>query len=525
MRRSISGFALLFTSVSAILGSGWLFTNYYTSVLAGPAAMISWLVGGAAVIFIAFIYAELCTLLPITGSSTRIPQYTHGTLVNFLFSWIIWLSYAALVPTEVQAVIQYLSYFFPNMVHANSSLTHTGYFVASLLMLLVSAINIFSLRWLLRANNFLTVMKILIPTLVTVTIIAHFFTFKRMIHPAESVFAPYGWHGIFGAVTTGGIVFAFNGFKQACEMAGEAKNPHRALPFAILGSIFVTLAIYVLLQIAFYISLTPQNFHGNWTDIILPSNQSPMSAVLKQDNLMSLLPLLYIGAIVGPLAAALMYASSASRCMYGMSKNNHIPTVFQKITAQGNPIYAIMLNFLLGMLMFAPLPGWNAMINFLTSLMAITYAIGPVCLLALRHQIAHYERPFRLPFATIWATVAFYICTLLTYWSGWNVISKLSIALIIGLAVLLIHRFLIQSREKFSLDWRSSIWIWPYFIGITLFSYLGSFGNGSNIVPFGWDMIFIGFFCLFIMWLAIKFKLPAATTEKYISELELSKHA
>src|SRR3990167_206365 len=112
MKRSISIFALLFTSVSAILGSGWLFTNYYTSTLAGPAAIVSWLIGGFIVIFIAFIFAELCTLLPITGSSTRIPQFTHGTLVSFLFAWIIWLSYAALVPTEVQAVIQYLSYFF-----------------------------------------------------------------------------------------------------------------------------------------------------------------------------------------------------------------------------------------------------------------------------------------------------------------------------------------------------------------------------------------------------------------------------
>ncbi len=112
LKRSISPFALLLTSVSAILGSGWLFAAYYTSELAGPSAILAWLIGGSAAIIIAFVFAELCAMLPITGSSTRIPYYTHGTLVSFLFAWIIWLTYASFASTEVQAVLQYFSYFF-----------------------------------------------------------------------------------------------------------------------------------------------------------------------------------------------------------------------------------------------------------------------------------------------------------------------------------------------------------------------------------------------------------------------------
>lgn len=522
MKRSISVFTLLFTSVSAILGSGWLFTNYYTSTLAGPAAIISWLIGGLVVIFIAFVFAELCTMLPITGSSTRIPQYTHGTLVSFLFAWIIWLAYAALVPTEVQAVIQYLSYFYQGIIHTDGSLTQSGYLVAGILMFLISAINVFSLRWLLRCNNILTVMKILIPTILAFLILSRFFSVNHVIHPAASAFSPNGWHGILAAITTGGIVFAFNGFKQACEMAGEAKNPNQALPIAIIGSIALCLTIYLLLQMAFYSSLTPSNFHGSWLELVLPGSNSPMSAILKQDHLTNLLPILYIGAIVGPLAAALMYAGSASRSIYGMSKNNQIPLLFSKLTLQGNPIYAITINFALGMLMFAPLPGWDKMIDFLTSLMAITYAIGPVCLLALRNQTPHHTRPFRLPFAKFWATTAFYLCTLLIYWSGWEVISKLGVTLLIGLIVLAIHRLFLQAEAKEPLNWRASAWVWPYFTGLTLLSYLGSFGNGLNVLPLGWDFLILGIFCTFIMWLAMKFKLPAATTEKYIQELQLT---
>lgn len=520
-KRSISSFSLLFTSISAILGSGWLFTNYYTAELAGPAAIISWVLGGAAIIFVAFVFAELCAMLPVTGSSTRIPQYTHGTLVNFLFAWIIWLSYASLAPAEVQAVIQYLNYFYPNLLNTNNSLTANGYEVAVILMIALSAINIFSLRWLLRCNNFLTIMKIAIPFILGFFILWHFFSFKQMIHPANSEFSPYGWHGIFAAIVTGGIVFSFNGFKQACEMAGEAKKPHRSLPIAIIGSILVCLAIYTVLQLAFYSSITPENLKFNWHHLFLPAQSSPLAGLLTQDRLNFLLPILYFGAIAGPLAAGLVYVGGSSRLLYGMSKHNHIPEIFKRVTTHGNPIYAIILNFIFGMLIFFPLPGWDKMVTFLTSLMALTYAIGPVCLLALRQQIPNQHRPLRLPWATLWATAAFYICTLLIYWSGWNTISKLSIALVIGLVVLFAHRACIKDKSDLPLNIRASIWIWPYFIGISFISYLGNFGGGHEIIPFGWDFAIIAIFCILIMGLAMRFKLSAHETKSYIQRLDI----
>lgn len=519
-KRSISPFALLLTSVSAILGSGWLFATYYTSELAGPSAIFAWLIGGIATIIIAFVFAELCTMLPITGASIRIPHYTHGTLVSFLFSWIIWLFYASLASTEVQAVLQYLNYFFPSLIHNDGGLTTLGYFLASVLMIAISAINISSLRWLLRFNNSLTILKISIPTVVAVVILTLCFSPSRLIHPAHTSFMPYGMHGIFSAVTTGGIVFAFSGFKQACEMAGEAKNPTRALPLAIIGSVIICLIIYLLLQSAFLSSLLPINLIHGWAHLDLQGGRSPITAIVHQRHLDILLPLLYLGAIIGPLAAALMYTGSGGRALYSMSKNNHIPLLFQRLTTQGNPSIAIFTNFVLGMCLFAPLPGWNRMIAFLTSLMALTYGVAPICLLALRQQLPQRLRPFRLPAVTLWTAGAFYICTLLTYWSGWMIISKLGFTLFIGLTILVIHRYFIQPDKRFSFHWRASIWIWPYFLGMTLISYLGNFGGGKEIIPFGWDFIVIGVFCIFTLWLAMKFKLPAELTQRFLQDPE-----
>ena len=233
-KRSLSIPTLLFASISAILGSGWMFSALYTSELAGPAALLSWIIGGVMLGFIAFTFAELSAMIPITGSSVRIPQYTHGTLVGFVFSWFIWLSYVALAPTEVQGVIQYATLFFPQLTTLSGKLTSSGYFTAVILMLLLSALNIFSLRWLMRANSILTLFKIALPLILAISVFVMMFHRHSQQHMPRS-FLPYGYHGMFAAISTGGITFAFNGFKQACEMAGEAKRPAVSLPIAIIG--------------------------------------------------------------------------------------------------------------------------------------------------------------------------------------------------------------------------------------------------------------------------------------------------
>lgn len=526
--RSITPISLLLASVSAIIGSGWLFSSFYSAKLTGESAILSWIIGGAAVMCVAFVFAELCAMLPITGSSTRIPRFTHGTLVSFLFSWIIWLSYVAFAPTETQAVIQYLRFYYPSITTDSGALTGNGYVLASIIMVIINIINFYSVRWLVRVNSFLTILKIIIPATISLLLIAAFFAHHNTtvlaiasaaIAPANHAnFMPFGVKGIFYALAVGGIVFSFNGFKQAAEMAGEAKNPGFALPFAIVGSIVICLIVFLLLQTSFLSGLQPENLRQGWGNINLSGGTSPFISLFYENKLSWAMPILYFGAIVAPLAAALVYVSSAARSLYGISKSGQLPVALQIMNRHGNPFYAITLNFAIGMMMFAPLPGWDKMIGFLTSLIAVTYSIGPISLLALRKQLPDHPRPFRLPFVNIWATVAFYICTMLIYWTGWATISKMGIALAAGIIVLTTYRILKKEARKVNLDWKSSIWLWPYLAGITLFSYLGSFGEGIAIIPFGWDFAFIAIFSIFIICLAMNFKLSSEKTREHVAE-------
>src|SRR5204863_6758453 len=109
----------------------------YAAKIAGPAAMISWLIGGVAAILIAFTFAELSTMLPVAGGTAHIPQLSHGAFASFILTWIAWITALLFAPIEVQAVLQYASLFYPALMHEVAgipTLTLWGYTWAAILM-------------------------------------------------------------------------------------------------------------------------------------------------------------------------------------------------------------------------------------------------------------------------------------------------------------------------------------------------------------------------------------------------------
>ena len=86
-------------------------------------------------------------------------------------------------------------------------------------------------------------------------------TFCAGFHPGNfsnfGGFAPNGWSSVLTAIATSGVIFAFNGFQSPVNLAGEAKNPNKTVPRAVLGSILIAGVIYVLLQMAFIGAVKP----------------------------------------------------------------------------------------------------------------------------------------------------------------------------------------------------------------------------------------------------------------------------
>lgn len=508
LSRRISPAMLFMLSMNAIIGSGWLFAPYYAAKIAGPASLISWAIGGLAAILIAFTFAELSAMLPVAGGTAHIPQLSHGPFVSYILSWIAWISAIIMAPIEVQAVLQYASLSFPSLMMMKDGapvLSSMGYLWAAVLMMSLCAVNIFSYRGLMRSNLLLFTFKFSIIAIAITAIMHARFVPGNFTGWQTFMGTATGWQAIFSAVATGGILMAFNGFKSGVEMAGETKKLSLAIPLSTVGSVCACLLVYLGLQVAFIGSLDASVFKDGWSAISFHGDIGPFVGLATGLGLILVCKLLYLNSVVSPLGSGLIYVTSTSRILYAMSKMGFVPAFLSKLNRQHLPMWAIVVNFVFGMLSFLPLPGWQSMVNFLVSSMVITYAMGPIALISLRHTLPDQQRPFRLPAAHVLCLLGFYSCNLFSYWTGWDTISRLGLVLLCGLLIFV--SACLRGKVKVSrAELLAGSWMLPYLSGLVLISYLGSFG-GRQVIPFGWDFAVIGVFTIGIFTMAVKGRL------------------
>src|SRR3954466_10762004 len=139
---------LMWAAVGSIIGSGWLFGAQEGLIAAGPAAIISWIIGGVAMGLLALVHAELGGMYPVSGGTARFPHYAFGGAAGASFGWFSWLQAATVAPIEVLGMIPYRPHFsFASgwMTHPPAGqtpvLTTSGIIAAVILMAIFTAIN------------------------------------------------------------------------------------------------------------------------------------------------------------------------------------------------------------------------------------------------------------------------------------------------------------------------------------------------------------------------------------------------
>ncbi|WP_229898802.1 APC family permease, partial [Streptomyces capoamus] len=269
LRRDVGLIGLMWASVGSIIGSGWLFGAEKAVVAAGPAAIISWMIGAVAIVLLALVHAELGGMFPVAGGTARYPHYAFGGLAGMSFGWFSWLQAATVAPIEVEAMIGYAKHWqwAAGLQHADGTLSASGFAVAVVLMALFVGVNFFGVRALAHTNSAATWWKIAVP-LAAIFVIA-----IGNFHPGNFTsegFAPFGAKGVLSAISDSGIIFALLGFEQAIQLAGESRNPQRDLPRATLGSVAIGAVIYLLLQVVFIAALPHASFAHGWAHLNFP---------------------------------------------------------------------------------------------------------------------------------------------------------------------------------------------------------------------------------------------------------------
>jgi amino acid transporter len=513
LNRSLSNFGLLSTAICGMIGSGWLFGGMLAAKAAGPAAIFSWIIGGIIIAVIAATFAELATMLPVTGGVVRYIHFSHGTLASFAISWLTWLSCVAVAPTEVTATLHYCSNFFPNLIHSTSygnNLTYTGTSIAILLLFVLTVLNLTAVKTINKIITKIGSWKIAIPIITALSLI---FTKFDSTNFTSSGFAPNGIHGILTAISSI-VVFSFLGFVEAISLAGETENPRKAVPIAIIGSVSITVIIYTILQVSFIGATGKDMIASGWSNISFIGQFGPFAGIAGTLGLGFLANLIYADAVISPLGTGFAFTATTARINYAMSVNKYTPASMLKLNENGIPKNAILFNFIIGILILLPFPNWEDLIKFQSAAIILAYATGPISLLALRAQVKNIERPFYLPYSKTVCFLALYFVNLILYWTGWVSISRLMIGLAIGLIFFILYQ--LYTNKKVS-DFNSAWWLGFYCIGLSSLSYIGNFG-GHGIIKFGYDFLALAIFSFLVLELSFQGKLTNKQALDLISE-------
>jgi amino acid transporter len=507
LRREMGFIGACWASVTSIIGSGWLFGSWKGAYSTGTSAILAWIIGGVCIIILALVHAELGGMYPVSGGTARFPHFAFGSIAGISFGFFSWVQAVTVAPIEVFAVMQYASYYWHGLFNdTTGEVTTLGFVMSILLMAVFTGINFLAMRLFNKVNSAITWWKVAIPVLTIVILLFH-------MHPhnfnSHGGFLPLGTKALFAAIPGAGIVFAYLGFEQADQLAGEIKDPQKNLPRAIITAILLCTAIYVMLQIVFIGALGPGTLDHGWAALANNNGliSGPIAFIAGAAGLGWLAIVLRIDAFVSPFGTGLIYQTSTSRVSYGLARNRYFPQVFAKVDRNGVPWVSLIFAFLFGLVFLLPFPSWSALVGLVTSASVLMYAGAPLSLGAFRGALPEADRPYKAPGASVLSPIAFVICGLIMYWSGFEVIWKLGIVLVIG--YILIGISMAFDTQRPPLDWKSAQWLLPFLIGMGIISWQGQFGpNNTNRIPFWWDMLIVAVFCLVIYYWAMATKLP-----------------
>lgn len=154
---------LVLLGLGSLIGSGWLFGAWEASSIAGPAAIISWVLGFLVIGTIAYNYIEIGTMFPQSGGMSNYAQYTHGSLLGFIAAWANWVSLVTIIPIEAVSAVQYMSswpwHWAKPMKYLmeNGSISTYGLLAVYLIIVIFSLLNYWSVKLLTSFTSLISV--------------------------------------------------------------------------------------------------------------------------------------------------------------------------------------------------------------------------------------------------------------------------------------------------------------------------------------------------------------------------------
>jgi basic amino acid/polyamine antiporter, APA family len=381
------------SGVAAIIGTGiFVLTGVAAANVAGPGIILSFILAGLACAFVSFAYAELSSMIPVSGSAYTYAYATLGEVFAWIIGWDLLLEYAVGASTVASGWSAYLQ----NILHglgldlphylsvAPASLSNLNS-VDLPAVLIVAFINYWLIKGVshtARMTSIFVVIKLVVVAFFIAVGAFHIDTANY--HP----FLPFGLHGVLAGA--GVVFFAYIGFDAVTTMAEECKEPQKDVPKGVIGSLVVCTLLYVLVAAVMTGAMS-------YTGLAGAGEGAPMAKVLDHIGLTWATPLVSVGVVAGITSVLIVLLFGQSRIMMRMSKDGLVPSVFGKISARFHtPVWSITIWGLLVALTAGFMPiGELAELTSIGTLFA--FVIVSLGVIVLRSKEPNRERGFKCP--------------------------------------------------------------------------------------------------------------------------------
>jgi amino acid transporter len=328
---------------------------------------------GALIMAIVLVFARVASLVGDTGGPVAYAATAFGPFAGFQAGWLLTLSRAAAFAANAHLIVTYLAWFLPPLA---SGPLHTATVLA--LCLLLAIVNILGVRQGMLALFVFTALKLL-PLLLLILLglgqLRPEIFSRDALPPLDSL-----------GETMLVVFYAFVGFESAVIPAGEARNPRRDIPLALVRTVLAITVFYVLLQ-AVSVSVAPG----------IGGSEAPLAdvaTVLLGGAGAAVIALGAVFSISGNLTASML---SAPRMLYALGRQGSLPAWFGRVHGRfQTPANAI--GFYAGFAILLALSGgfvWLAVVSTVVRLMV--YVLSIATLPVLQRRGAGADSAFRLP--------------------------------------------------------------------------------------------------------------------------------
>ncbi len=390
LKRTMGRSALLFFSVGSIIGSGIFVILGVAIPKAGPAVLLSFLLAAFVALLSALSYAELASAIPASGSSYSYTYVTLGEIVAWVVGWMLMLEYGVSVAAVAVGWGQYLNSFLGafgvGIPEALAGPPGDGGVFNVPALIIVLACAFLLIRGASESARVNTVMVILkVGILVFFSVVA-FTAFDG------SNFAPFLPLGLLGVTAAAGqVFFSYIGFDAASTAGEEAKNPRRDLPFAIIGSLVVVTALYLLVTVAALGAQNWQTYGDSSSEAILATIADTATGGRWAGVLIAL------GAMISIFSVVLVTLYGQTRILFAMGRDGLLPKVFTRVSPRSQTPVANTVIVAIAIAIPASLVSLGQLAEATSIGTLGAFAVVNIGVIVLRRKHPEIPRGFRTP--------------------------------------------------------------------------------------------------------------------------------